>query len=107
MPIGTSVYPPITSSNANAEKITPLVITLQDTEYAHVLQDNLAQLRIKCRGNATLKICFKVGESGTNYWTINKGCVDNIDGLSFSGKTLYIQADKPNMTVEVMEFYLV
>jgi len=107
MTIGTSVYPPITVTNANAEKITPLSMPLQDTEYSHVLQDNLTQLRIKCRGYSTLKICFKSGESGTNYWTINKGCVDNIDGLSFSGKTLYIQADKPGMTVEVMELYLV
>jgi len=106
MPIGTSVYPPITVTNANAEEITPLTLTLANTEYSHVLQDNLTQLRIKCRSNATLQYSFKAGESGTNFWTIPRGCVDNIDGLSFSGKTLYIQSDKPTVTVEVMELYL-
>lgn len=87
------------------EKITPLILALANTEYSHTLQDNLMQLRIKCRGNADLKISFKTGETTTNYWTIRKGCVDNIDGLGFTGKTLYIQCDKPNMTVEVMELY--
>jgi hypothetical protein len=107
MPIGTSVYPPITISSANSEKITPLSLALANTEYTHVLQDNLTQLRIKCRGVATIQLSFKVGESSTNYWTINKGCVDNIDGISFSGKTLYMQSDKANMTVEIMELYLI
>jgi hypothetical protein len=106
MPIGTSVYPPIVLTNANAEKITPLTITLSNTEYSHVLQDNLTQLRIKCRSNATLQYAFKNGESATNFWTIPRGCVDNIDGLSFSGKTLYIQSDKTSVIVEIMELYL-
>lgn len=107
MPIGSSVYPPITISEANSIKITPLSISLSGTEYAHVLQSNLTQIRIKCRGSASLKISFNLGESGTDYWTIPRGCTDSIDGVNFSGKTLYLQVDKPNMIIEVMEFYLI
>jgi hypothetical protein len=105
MTIGTSVYPPVTISGATNEKITPLLLTLANVEYSHSLQDGISQIRIKSREAAKLQLAFKVGESASNYWTIPKGTVDNIDGLSFYGKILYIQSDKPNTTVEIMELY--
>jgi hypothetical protein len=105
MTIGNSVYPPITINGSAEEKITPVLLTNANTEYQHSLQNGVAQIRIKAREYSRLQIAFKVGESATNFWTIPRGCCDSINGISFDGKILYVQADKSNVTVEIMELF--
>ena len=89
---------------AQSVAITNYNIAIASTEYSHSLQSNLKQLIIKPRGDARLQVSFASGESGTKYVTIPKGAVLNMSDLTFSGKTLYMQANKTGI-VEIMELY--
>lgn len=108
MPIQQPTFQPqLTVDIANSIdcKITNLSLTNKDTEYSHSLVDDLKQLRIRCRGAADLKYSFVSGESSTNYFSIYRGTCENLIDLDFTGKTLYIQATKDSMTIEIMELY--
>lgn len=85
-------------------EITHVDLTAANTEYSHVLQADVSQIRIRCQERATLKIAFVPGETFTKFWTIRSDTCDTIDGLTFNG-TLYLQSNKSNVTVEVMEIY--
>lgn len=110
-PIGNPVYPPSSSAvsiqGATSEKISIITATLANTEYSLALQTDLKQLRIKARNNASLRMAFVAGDTnnGSPYWTISRGCCENIDAISFTGKTLYIRANIALTEVEVMELY--
>ncbi len=85
-------------------EITNVDLTTANTEYSHILQTDVSQIRIRCREYATLKVAFVSGETSTKFWTIPSGTCDTIDGLTFNG-TLYLQSNKSSVTVEVMEIY--
>ena len=106
-PISQTTFSPSTVSlkGATESVITNKAITLANTEYAHTLQTDVKQIRIRCREVADLKYSFVVTESGTKYWSIPKGCVDNITDISFTGKILYLQSSKASVIVEIAEFY--
>lgn len=91
---------------ANAMKITNLPLSIADTEYSHSLEDNLKQVLITNRMNANIKLAFIVNESGSNYFTIPKGCTLSMTDLDLDGKILYMQANTSSV-VEIMEFYVI
>jgi|PlaIllAssembly_1097288.scaffolds.fasta_scaffold1221359_2 hypothetical protein len=92
-------------ANSTNCKITNLSIPLKNTEHSVVLSSNLKQLRIRCREYAILKYSFVSGDSGLKYWSIPKGCTENLIDLDFNGVVLYIQSSHDAITVEVMELY--
>jgi hypothetical protein len=109
-PIGNPVYPPLSSTvnlqGAQNAKISIITAILANTEYSLSLQTDLKQLRIKARNSSKLKIAFVSGDIALgDYWTINKGCVENIDAISFTGKILYIESNTAITEIEVMELY--
>lgn len=106
-PISQPTFTPGTTTlqGATEPKITHLSITNANTEYSHVLVNNLKQLRIRCEQMANLKYAFVQNESGTKGWSVYKGTCDNISDLSFTGKTLYIQSDKASVIIEIMELF--
>jgi hypothetical protein len=110
-PIGTPIYPPL-SATVNLQGATNCLITIKettlaDTEYSHTLQTDLKQLRIKARNSSKLRIAFIANDTddANPYWTINKGCCENIDAISFTGKTLYIRSNIALSEIEIMELY--
>lgn len=77
--------------------------TLANTEYSQVLNTGAKKITIRCRDNAKLQIAFTSGDSGILYMSIPNGCTFSEDELLFSG-TLYFQASKPNVVVEILEW---
>ena len=102
-------YPPsnVSVQGATEPLITKFDVLLADTEYPHVLQTNVKEIRIRCRGIADLRIAFVLGDTGDTkpYWTIPKGTSENINNITFSGKTLYLRSNRASMIVEIMELY--
>lgn len=78
-------------------------VPLANTEVSQALSPSTKQFLIKVRGNATLKVAYTLGESGTNYITIPKGSVLVETGLDFTG-TIYFQCDQASQTVEIREW---
>ena len=105
-PISQPTFTPpaaeVTIVDAEKQKITNLTLLLANTEYAHALQTKIKQLRIKARDNSVLKYSSTLGESGTIFWTIPKGCVEDLTNLTMSG-FVYIQSNTANTIVEIME----
>ncbi len=106
MPISSPTFKPsaITVLDAQNEKITNLPVGT--SEVAHALTGTTKKIIIRNRGSsADLQIAFTVTESGTKYLTIPKRTTLSLSGLSFSSKTLYLQASLAAQTVEIMELY--
>lgn len=80
-------------------------INASTSETSHTLITNLRQLIIRARENtAKLQLAYTVGESTTNYITVEPHCVLELKELKFSGVTLYITANKTTV-VEIHELY--
>lgn len=72
-----------------------------NTEYSLVLPVYTTHLTIQARGNASVKICFTAGESGSTYFTIKAGgCY--YDQNIRANKTLYAQSSADNEVLEVV-----
>lgn len=91
-------------TGATNSKITNLSIPTANTEVAHILQADLKQLIIKCRDSADVKCSFVLGESGSKYVTIFRGCVFHLSDLTFNS-TVYLQSTKGSLTVEILELF--
>lgn len=92
----------LTVGSATTPTMTNLSLPTPDTEVSHVLQTDLKQLLFKTRDRKSLKYAFVSGESGTKYMTVPPSGIVVLDGLSFSGKTLYLQSPSVT-TVEILE----
>lgn len=110
-PIGSPSYPPLSSTvnlqGATDCKITILTTTNANQEYSLALQTDVKQIRIKARNSAKLRAAFVLNDTddGMPYWSINKNCCDNIDAISFSGKTIYLRSNIALTEIEIMELY--
>ena len=80
------------------------LVHVDTSEHSVILTANLKQIIIKSRDNANLQIAFVLGESTTKYMTIPKGAVLELNGSDFTGKTLFISANKAS-TTELLELY--
>lgn len=107
MPISSPSFQPKSASTSDAQniEITNLTVALSSTEYSHSLKNGLKTLIIKCRTTAKLQIAFVATETSTKYITIQSGASLELDGIAFTGKTLYVQANKPSVIVEIIECY--
>ena len=85
--------------------VTNVTMATADTEYSHTFQNNLKKFILRTRLFEPLKITFVSSESGTKYITIPAACSLTLDGLSFSGKIIYMQSPSSNVVVEILETY--
>lgn len=92
-----------TVSTITNPKIYNVTCTLADTEYSLSLSADTKQFIIKARGQATIKIAFVSGDTDTLYVTIPPNAVYGESGVIFNG-TVYLQSNKPNQVVEVLEW---
>ena len=92
-------------ATVSTTSIKNIVIANLDTEETIALQANLKQIMIRNRtpNNAILKIAFTATESGTKYITIPSGNNFFLDKINLTSSTLYIQSNKDNTTVEILE----
>lgn len=85
--------------------ITNLSVPTASNEVSHVLQSGLKYLEISNRGSARTQFAFVSNESGTKYRTIWPNSTWYMNGISFSGKTLYVQCDADTQVLEIIELY--
>jgi hypothetical protein len=80
-------------------------LTTATTEQSIALQNGLKQLIVRVQSpiNARLQYAFISGESGTNFMTIPAGTSLSLKDVNFNSKTLYIQSDKNNTVVEILQ----
>lgn len=79
-----------------------VAVALANTEYSQLLPDKTAKFEIRVVELAKLQFAFKINESGTNYFTIRPGTTYFNDDLNLVGKSVYFQANKANVTVEIL-----
>lgn len=74
------------------------------TEYSQVLSSNTKKILIRARQNAKLQVAFAAGTTGTNYISVELGASLTIGDLLLTGKTIYFQANKTSVDVEILEW---
>ena len=85
--------------------ITNFDIALANTEYEHVLQNNLTLLEFKVREDGVaLQWCFTALESNTRYFTLPACSTQSFAGIKLVSKSMFVQADA-QCTIEIIEFY--
>ena len=90
---------------ATDPKITILTLTNSGVEYSHAFTDTTQVVQIRARNKSELKYSFTSGQSGTNFFTIPACCTESMDGISFLGKTIYIQSPTDGEIVEIKELF--
>jgi|GEM_PF-4928904 len=86
---------------ASIPYIYNVVCSNADTEYNQPLPDGCKKFTIKARGGS-LKVCFKAGESGSNYVLLTDGQSWSEDGLDLTGITLYFQSPTAGTVAEII-----
>jgi hypothetical protein len=90
-------------SSASTPSIVNIPVPNANTEVSYTLTDDTVRFKFRVRDSgAKAKVSYTSGQSGTNYWTVNRGSVYEEDGLDITGKTLYFQLSKANQVVEIM-----
>lgn len=79
-----------------------LDITTINTEFSHTFTPKTKAFSLRARSQALLKIAFNATESGTKFFTVQRGTSFFKDDLDFNA-TIYIQS--PQLTlVEIIEW---
>lgn len=93
-----------TGPSASSPTIYNVVCILANTEYSQAIADGTNQLTLRARGIAKLQVAFASTQSGTNFLTIFPGSVYTVTNINTSSLTIYFQSNKPNTTVEILEW---
>ena len=80
-----------------------ITVATANLETALVLNADVKAFIIRVRGYSNLQLAFTSGESGTNFITVPAGCSYREDLVSYTG-SLFFQTNKPNQSVEVLEW---
>lgn len=90
---------------STAPIITNLSAPSANTEVSHTFQDNTQKFHIKTRSSvADMQFAFTSGQSDTVFITIPSGVTFTEDDLDLSGVTIFLQTDKGNQTIEILEW---
>lgn len=85
--------------------IQNVTLTLANTEYPVVFPNGTQRFMVKVRGsNSKLQVAWNSGQSGTNYFTVERGVVLREESIILTGKTIYIQAPVAGTVIEVMSW---
>lgn len=93
----------VSFAQVSTPKISNINIPLANTEQSFTLTATTRRFKIRVRdGKAKLKLAYALGESGTNYWTVERGAWYEENDLDSSGGiTLYFQATHPSVELEI------
>jgi hypothetical protein len=85
-------------------KITNLDMNVANTEFSHVLENNVSVLEFKTRGEEAFQYAFNAGESDTTYISVPQCSGQAFAGIKLVGKTLYLRCSSACI-MEIIEFY--
>ena len=104
MAVSQPTFKPVVGTGAINKKITNLSVPTADTEVSLALTGTTKGLLIRSRNVGRLQIGFNATESGSNYLTLNRGCVYSITGIEWTSSTIYLQSNIID-TIEIVEYY--
>ncbi len=85
--------------------VANVTMTDANTEYSYALPSATKTYRIKLRAqNASFKLAFINGNSGTTYTTVNSNASYGESGVSLTGVTLYFQSPVAAQTMEIISY---
>lgn len=105
--VGSLTFETVNANVAQQDQnptIYNLGIVSANTEVTQTLSTNTKQITIRCRGLARLQIAFNLGQSGTRFLTIPKGCTWNSGEIKFPIAAVHVQSNKASQTVEILEW---
>lgn len=93
----------VTFAPVSTPKIVNINIPVANTEQSFALTATTKRFKIRIRdGKAKLRLAFAVGESGTNFWTVERGAWYEDNDIDASGGiTLYFQATHASVDLEI------
>lgn len=97
---------PVAFSGATTPSIqnvsTPVIA---GTEFTVVIPQSTKMFLLRSRDRATMQVGFNLGDSSTNYFTVNSGSILSQDSLALtSNLTIYLQCSKGSGVVEVFQW---
>lgn len=103
----TSVNPlPVAATINVAQAQNPFIFNvsapLKDTEYSFSFPANTVKYQFKARNEAKLQASFIENGSGTVFWTIFPGNIEEEDSVVMNSKTVYFRSSKPDTVVEFL-----
>jgi hypothetical protein len=106
--VGNKTSEPIPTSEQESQnlKITNHTTSVTPgTELAIPLTPSVKEISIRARNGSRLRYSFTLGQSNVQFWTIARGNVESISGVSLVSYTLYINASLPSEVIELRERY--
>lgn len=91
-------------SGASVPVVSNVSIVSANTEYSFLLPTNTKRFLLKVRGQASLKLSYASGQSGTTYVSLPSSGVYGEDSLSATAVTLYFQSPSPTQIVEIVSW---
>jgi hypothetical protein len=84
-------------------QVVNIALPLANTEYSYLLNRDVKKFLLQDRGTNDIKLAFKEGESGTNYFTLKGASVYFEDGIC-GPIWLYMQSPSTDSVVEIIYF---
>ena len=93
-------------SENTKETIIEIGIGEAGDKFSHTFQDKVKQIQISSEKVAQINYSFiEADYDGAKTLTITSGGVLKLAGVNFSNKTIYFNADKSSINVEILELY--
>ena len=90
-------------ANETSFIITNLDASASNTEVSHVIAEGVRSLYFKPRRDSIMQFAFVITESGTKFITVPSGQGFTLDTTRIHGTTIFIQTDKANNTIDILE----
>jgi len=81
-----------------------VAVASADTEVSYAFSSGTKRFKFRVEDSASkAQVSYTSGQSGTNFWTVNRGSTYEEETLDLSGGvTLYFQVSKPSQTVQIV-----
>lgn len=88
---------------ATTPAISQVLMPTANTEYSFTFPADCKQFQVKLQSDATLKVAYVLGDSGSLFLTVPRYCFYAESNLTLPGTvTLYFQCTQPSQVLEVL-----
>lgn len=84
--------------------IANVSVPLANTEVGYVLPADTMRFTLRARNASKLQISYVLGDTGTLFFTVPRGCTFMEGDLNVASLTIYIRSSDPSETVEVLSW---
>jgi hypothetical protein len=96
---------PLVLGGINSPTITRIPIVAANTEYSFNISISTKRFKFRAGRLGKIQYAFSSGQSNTNFYTVDKGDQEIVDGLSLNSPiTVYFRSDTAGETLEVLSW---